>query len=169
MEAASPRFCGMPAAFPVNAFPFFCRSCVCMSLFQWNDTFSVGNNEIDRQHKKLFELADRFHSAMAGGKGKQILQQTLTDLIDYTKHHFAAEESLMQKSSYPEYRLHKKEHDALTHKVVQFRDDLAADRAVVTIDVLQFLREWLVQHIGQMDKKVGDYIGRSHPSQKVPA
>lgn len=111
----------------------------------------------------------RFHSAMAGGKGKQILQQTLTDLIDYTKHHFAAEESLMQKSSYPEYRLHKKEQDALTQKVVQFRDDLVADRAVVTIDVLQFLREWLVHHIGQMDKKVGEYLRQAHSSQKIPA
>jgi hypothetical protein len=40
----------------------------------------VGNNEIDRQHKKLFELADRFHSAMASGKGKQILQQTLSGM-----------------------------------------------------------------------------------------
>jgi hemerythrin len=128
----------------------------------------VGNNEIDRQHKKLFELADRFHSAMASGKGKQILQQTLTDLIDYTKQYFAAEEALMQKSSYPEYRLHKAEHDALTHKVVQFRDELAADRAVVTIDVLQFLREWLVHHIGQMNKKVGEYLRQAHSSQKIP-
>lgn len=140
-----------------------------MSLFQWSDTLSVGNNEIGRQHQKLFELADRFHSAMAGGKGKQILQQTLADLIDSTRHHFTAEESLMQKSSYPEYGLHKKEHDALTHKVVQFRDDLAADRAVVTIDVMQFLREWLVQHIGRIDKKVGEYLRQAHSSRKIPA
>jgi hemerythrin len=140
-----------------------------MGLFQWNDTLTVGNREIDRQHKTLFELADRFHAAMAGDEGKQILQQTLADLIDYTRHHFAAEESLMQKSSYPEYRLHKKEHDALTHKVVQFRDDLAADRAVVSIDFLQFLREWLVQHIGQMDKKVGEYLRQAYSSKKIPA
>jgi len=129
-----------------------------MSLFQWNDSFSVGNSEIDGQHKKLFQLADRFHAAMAGGKGKQILQQTLAELIEYTKHHFASEENIMLKTSYPEYHQHKTEHDALTHKVAQFRDDLAADRVVVTIDLLQFLRNWLVNHIGQMDKKIGEYI-----------
>jgi hemerythrin len=131
-----------------------------MSLFQWKDSFSVGNSEIDGQHKKLFQLADRFHAAMAGGQGKQILQQTLTELIDYTKHHFATEEGMMQKSSYPEYRQHKAEHDALTRKVVQFRNEVAADRVVVTIDVLQFLKDWLVNHIGHMDQGIGDYIRR---------
>jgi len=129
-----------------------------MSLFQWNDSFSVGNGEIDGQHKKLFQLADRFHAAMTGGQGKKALQQTLADLIEYTKQHFASEENLMQKTSYPGYRQHKAEHDALTRKVAQFRDDLAANRVVVTIDVLQFLRDWLVNHIGQMDKKIGEYV-----------
>jgi hypothetical protein len=33
-------------------------------------------------------MTGRFHSAMTNGQGKQILQQTLTDLTDYTKHHF---------------------------------------------------------------------------------
>jgi len=140
-----------------------------MSMFQWHDKFSVGNGEIDGQHKKLFELADRFHDAMGGGKGKQVLEQTLTDLIDYTKHHFACEEKVMQQSSYPEYRAHKTEHDSLTQKVIQFRDDLAADRTVVTIDVLEFLRAWLGNHIGDMDKKVGDFLRKRNPAQKIPA
>ena len=135
-----------------------------MSLFQWKDGFSVGNSEIDGQHKKLFQLADRFHSAMANGQGKQILQQTLAELIDYTKHHFAAEEKLMLKSSYPEYQQHKAEHDALTAKVVQFAKDVEADRAIVTIDVLQFVREWLVNHIGHMDNKVGQYVQSRQPA-----
>lgn len=135
-----------------------------MSLFQWNDNYSVGNSEIDGQHKKLFQLADRFHSAMTTGQGKKNLQQTLTELIDYTKYHFASEEKVMLKSSYPEYRQHKEEHDALTRKVVQFRDELVADRAVVTIDVLQFLSGWLVHHIGQMDKKIGEFLRRQRPS-----
>ncbi len=135
-----------------------------MSLFQWNDNFSVGNSEIDAQHKKLFQLAARFHSAMTKGQGKQSLQQILTDLIEYTKYHFASEETAMQRSSYPEYPEHKAEHDALTRKVVQFRDDVAADRAVITIDVLKFLNDWLIHHIGQMDKKIRDYLRHQRPS-----
>jgi len=131
-----------------------------MSLFQWNDSFSVGNAEIDDQHKKLFQLADQFHDAMAHGKGKQALQETLQELIDYTKHHFACEEKLMQKTAYPQYKEHKAEHDLLTSKVTKFRDDLAGDKVVVTIDVLEFLRGWLASHIGDMDRKVGEYMRR---------
>ncbi len=140
-----------------------------MSLFQWNDSFSVGSGDIDRQHKKLFQLADRLHTAMATGQGKQVLQQTLDQLIEYTKHHFASEERIMQESRYPEYNRHKAEHDELTRKVVQFREQVVANRVVVTIDILNFLRDWLVNHIGQMDKKIGEYLRQAKPSQKVPA
>ncbi len=129
-----------------------------MSLFQWNDSLSIGNGEIDSQHKKLFALADRFHAAMSGGHGKAILQQTLTELIDYTRHHFACEESVMQKSAYPQFPQHKAEHDKLTQKVVKLHGELVAGHAVITIDVLQFLRDWLIHHIGEMDKKVGQHL-----------
>lgn len=48
-----------------------------MSLFQWNESYAVGNQEIDAQHKRLFQLADALHSAMTTGKGKEALTQTL--------------------------------------------------------------------------------------------
>ena len=52
-----------------------------MSLFQWKESYSVGNTEIDAQHKRLFQLAEDLHTAMTAGKGKQVLTQTLAMLI----------------------------------------------------------------------------------------
>ncbi len=129
-----------------------------MSLFKWDDSYLVGNSEIDTQHKRLFQLADEMHEAMTTGKGKRILSQTLASLITYTKQHFANEERLMQRYRYPEYPLHKIEHDKLTAKVVEFQKELNAGRTVMTIDLMQFLKTWLAQHIGKTDQKVAAYI-----------
>ena len=41
-----------------------------MSLFTWQDTYSVGHQGIDGQHRKLFQYADNLHAAMEAGKGK---------------------------------------------------------------------------------------------------
>ena len=129
-----------------------------MSLFQWGEEFSVGYADIDSQHKRLFQLADQLHAAMTAGKGKQVLGNTLNNLISYTKRHFSDEEMLMERHRYPGISQHKAEHHALTEKVVQFQKAFAEGRATVTMELLQFLRNWLVQHIGVVDKKVAAHF-----------
>ena len=131
-----------------------------MSLFQWKEDYLVGQPEIDTQHKKLFQLADQLHAAMTAGKGKDVLLKTLGDLIDYTKRHFAAEEKLMQKANYPEYPAHKVFHDKLTAQVVQFQTEFAAGKSSVTIQLLQFLKDWLQHHIGETDRKIAVFLSQ---------
>jgi hemerythrin len=98
------------------------------------------------------------YSAMIDGKGKYVLGKTLTNLIDYTKGHFAAEERLMQTHNYPDYPRHKAAHDALTARVVGFQKDFEANHAVLTAGVLQFLNNWLSHHIGETDRKIAAYL-----------
>jgi hemerythrin len=129
-----------------------------MSMFQWKQEYSVGYPEIDKQHQKLFQLADELHAAMTGGKGKAVLGKTLGNLISYTKVHFANEEGLMQRHGYPDYPKHKALHDALTAKVVAFQKDFEANHTGMTVDLLQFLKDWLAHHIGQTDQKVATYF-----------
>jgi hemerythrin len=129
-----------------------------MSMFSWRQEYSVGYPEIDNQHKKLFELADQLHSAMTSGKGKDVLGKTLSDLIAYTKEHFAAEERLMQAHRYPDYPNHKALHDTLTARVVGFQKEFEANRTALSIGLLQFLKDWLSHHIGETDRKVAAYF-----------
>ena len=131
-----------------------------MSLFQWKEEYLVGQADIDRQHKHLFQLADQLHSAMTTGKGNAVIGKTLAELIDYTKHHFAAEEKLMQKSHYPDYAAHKAVHDKLTAQVVGFQTEFAAGRSSMSIQLLQFLKDWLQHHIGETDRKVAAHLSQ---------
>jgi len=129
-----------------------------MSLFQWSEAYSVGHPDIDSQHKRLFQLAEQLHAAMTAGKAKQVLSTTLNNLIIYTKRHFGDEEMLMDRHRYPLYRQHKAEHQALTEKVMQFQKSFEADKATISVELMQFLSNWLTHHIGSSDKKVGEYL-----------
>jgi hemerythrin len=129
-----------------------------MSMFAWKDSYSIGVIEIDAQHRRLFSLADELHTAMNTGKGKAVLEQVLQNLITYTKSHFAAEERLMQKCGYPELPAHKTQHDDLTAQVVTLQGEFQSGKAMLSIEVMQFLSNWLRQHIGGTDRKYVPFV-----------
>ena len=60
-----------------------------MSLLTWSPMFSVGVKEIDDQHKKLIDLANRLNDQMAAGKGKEILDKIFQELVAYTVSHLS--------------------------------------------------------------------------------
>jgi hemerythrin len=129
-----------------------------MPLFTWNDSYSVSVQQFDDQHKVLFNLVNDLHDAMAQGKGRDRIGQTLNTLISYTRGHFSAEETALRKAGYPQYEQHKKEHDAFTAKVLDFETTYKAGTSNVTVDLMGFLREWLSNHILKIDKQYASYL-----------
>lgn len=123
-----------------------------MALITWNEQLSVNIGKIDLQHKKLVELINRLCDAMQQGKGKEALGNVLSELKDYTVYHFNTEEKLFQEHGYPRYQLHKKEHDDLTKQVEELKDKFDKGDIMITIKVLNFLKDWLNQHITGSDK-----------------
>jgi hemerythrin len=129
-----------------------------MSMFAWQDSYSIGVQEIDAQHRRLFSLADELHTAMSGGKGKDVLETVLRNLITYTKTHFAAEERLMQRCSYPDLAAHRAQHNELTQKVLQLQRDFESGKLMLTLEAMQFLSDWLRMHIGGSDRKYAPFV-----------
>jgi len=81
------------------------------------------------------------------------LGSTLDSLVRYTQAHFTAEERLMEQSGYPDLAAHKREHEALTEKVLDFQRNFDAGRIGMGVEVMQFLGSWLQGHIRGSDKK----------------
>jgi hemerythrin len=129
-----------------------------MALITWSDTLSVSIKEIDEQHKKLVTMVNELHSAMGAGKGKEMMGPILSGLVDYTKTHFATEEKYMQKYGYPKYLLHKSEHDNLTKQVIDLNTQYQAGKAVVTVTIMNFLKDWLTKHIQETDKMYSPFL-----------
>ena len=127
-------------------------------MFEWKPEYSVQIPQIDAQHQRLFALAAELHAAMADGKGKAVLEQSLAQLVDYTKVHFAAEEELMGQYRYPQAVAHKAQHDQLTAQVVDLQKKFRAGNAGLTISLMVFLKNWLEQHIAGSDQQYSAYI-----------
>jgi len=127
-------------------------------MFDWNNTYSVGIDSVDRQHQNLFALARELHAAMMTGEGKASLTRTLERLVQYTAVHFAHEERFMRLHDYPDKVAHKAEHDLLTRQVVKFQEDFTAGRVTITIQLLTFLKDWLEKHIKGSDMKYAPYM-----------
>ena len=135
-----------------------------VSLVTWSERLSVGYQPIDDQHRRLVEIINCLHDAMAEGKGHQALGQVLGGLVDYTQTHFASEEAMMQKHGYAGYAEQKLQHDALTRSVLELQSQFRAGQMALTMDVMKFLKTWLVDHIESSDKAAGAYIAsRARP------
>jgi hemerythrin len=129
-----------------------------MPLILWDEKFSVGHNVIDKQHKKLFDLTNSLHDAIMVRAAASALGRSLKDLLDYTVYHFTAEENLMKANAYPRYAEHKALHDTLTQQAVDFSTRMQEGKAVSSLDFMQFLRDWLTQHIMEVDTVLGSFL-----------
>ncbi|KAF0142361.1 MAG: hemerythrin family protein [Ignavibacteriales bacterium] len=129
-----------------------------MALIQWNSTLSVNITQIDNQHMKLVELVNTLHDRMKEGKGKAALSGILNELTNYTVYHFKTEEDLFRKYNYPQTDAHLKEHDALVQQVVKLKADFDNGKSVLTLDVMNFLKDWLTLHIMGNDKAYTPFL-----------
>jgi hemerythrin len=129
-----------------------------MPFVEWTEKLAVGIPEIDDQHKELINILNRLHSAMTEGKGKTVLKDTLADLADYTVTHFYTEERYMARYRYPKLAEHRVEHEAFVAKVKKFQNDFDAGHAAMSIDLMKFIKDWLVNHITITDIAMGRVV-----------
>lgn len=125
--------------------------------YAWNDAYSVGIQEVDEQHKVLLQLLDALHRAIRAGQGAESLK-VLNQLVEYTRHHFTMEESLMRVTNYPDFGSHKELHQNLMAQIHKVQDELAGGQLDLDGEMLQFVKIWLIQHINETDRRFGQFF-----------
>jgi len=130
-----------------------------MPLMTWTDKLSVGVGVLDEDHKKLVGMLNELFDAMRAGQGRDSLGRILNGLVQYTKFHFAREEKFFAQTGYPAAVPHKQEHDALTRQVLDVQQKYTAGAsATLSLDVMHFLKDWLVNHIQGSDQKYRPHL-----------
>jgi len=127
-------------------------------MFEWNEKYALGIQEIDAQHKALIELINRLFAAMQSGAGKDVLNDTLSGLIDYTRRHFLTEEILMDNYDFPGLPEHQAEHRKFSEEVARFQEEYSAGNTGISIQLITFLRNWLDDHICRTDHQYGGFL-----------
>jgi hemerythrin len=133
-----------------------------MAKYHWRDEFCVGNPDVDRQHKELFQLLDKLHDAVTGGDGNIMVGEVLEQLLSYTQEHFYQEEALLREVDYPELLNHIKEHEELVGTVQHKLNAFKQGDKVLNIELLEFINGWWNRHILNSDKRFAAYMDRLH-------
>ncbi len=128
-------------------------------LINWNKSYSVGVSQMDKEHQRLIDIINNLYASMRAGRGKDAIGTILDELIDYTKTHFAHEERLMQESGYAGFDEQKRSHEALIAQVVEIQKKYRAGTALGQ-EVMNFLKNWLVNHIQGLDKQYGPVMNK---------
>lgn len=127
-------------------------------LIVFDHSIRLNIPEIDKQHKKLVDLVNQLHKCMKLRQGKQRSLVILNELTEYTTTHFGYEEQLMREHKYKDLANHTVKHVELTRKVEEFRNAFAKGNAMLNMDLMDFLKDWLVNHIKGMDKAYAPVI-----------
>jgi hemerythrin len=129
-----------------------------MSFITWDDSLSVRVKEIDNQHQQLVRMINELHDAMSQGKGKDALAGIVSGLVSYAKSHFATEEKYFAQFAYPDKAAHVQEHKAFVDQIQDFKSKFDGGQAVLSLEVMDFLSQWLIKHIKGTDQKYSSFF-----------
>ncbi len=129
-----------------------------MAFIEWNERYSVNIKSIDMQHRQLVALINKLYDGMKAGNTKQVLGETIKELVDYTVVHFREEEAYFEKYGYSDTENHKKGHQVFIDEIASFKKSFDANRITVSTKVMIFLRDWLYNHILKTDKKYMQFM-----------
>ena len=126
-----------------------------MDFLAWNEKFSVSVDSIDDQHRKLFGITNRLNESVKTKTSKDAISVLISELEAYTRVHFSAEERIWKSYNYPELVSHKKMHKYFTDELANIKQSFSQDVfSSSPQSLLNFLRDWLIQHILGEDKKI---------------
>jgi len=130
---------------------------VCV-VIAWKEEYMLGVSQIDEQHKKLFEIAERVFSLLKDklqvDKYDKIVE-LIQELKEYTIYHFEFEEEYMSNIRYSKYFTHKKEHAAFIEKINNI--DLTKvdeEQNAYLLEIMDYVVSWISNHILKRDKQI---------------
>lgn len=120
-------------------------------LIEWGSQYEIGIKFSDDEHRVLVDLINKLYASFGTNKGKKAIQSVIDDLVDYTVFHFGNEEKYFEQIQIPDHQAHLKQHKAFVDKIKKFQQEFKAGDSTVSIDMVDFLKNWLVQHILKID------------------
>ena len=123
-------------------------------LFRWYNKYSVNNEEIDNQHKALFNIFNRLYDYCGENNTKYDLILLMSELVSYTKYHFSAEEQYMKNKGFINIDQHISEHKIFTDKIMKLHSKSLLSGEEISKELIVYLWNWITNHVLVEDKKI---------------
>ena len=134
-----------------------------MKKIVWSSEYETGVEDIDEQHQILVNTINEAGLKLREDASIESLEAITRDLLSYALYHFEEEEEMMQEYDYrshnpKEYEDHMKQHRDFSAKVVAIRESIKEGNPICKDELIDFLTNWLLNHINKTDKKLGAFI-----------
>ncbi len=127
-----------------------------MPIIEWTKEFSIGNPELDAQHKKWFSIYNQAHDRMMDPGEENFITtgiDSLKEMKAYGEYHFSMEEEAMAAIGFPELERHKMMHCAFSREIEGMIKDLESGNHVLNSEVIKRIENWLRHHILNEDQR----------------
>jgi len=133
----------------------------------WDDSFLIGIEELDYEHKVLIKDINRLHQELARQNEKSEIEKCLGDIYARMQAHFALEEHVMKEHEYKFYDEHKREHERLLDSYSGYMIQILNDTAVSFSNSIEdTLSHWVLNHILSSDKKMSLMVQEKNLSKQ---
>lgn len=129
-----------------------------MPLIEWKPFMSVGNLQIDAQHKKLINTINTLYLMVLDKTDQGQLANILHELKSYTVTHFATEETIFEAMHYPEKSTHIAEHKDFIKQLDKFQEKNQQNPTHLGLEIHKFLEDWLVDHLIKIDQQYSTHF-----------
>jgi hemerythrin-like metal-binding protein len=126
----------------------------------WDASMSVGNAEIDEQHRQLLALNQRAAELIANSHGthtRKEIRRVLNDIVDLVETHLATEERMLSLNGCPTLAEHKAEHS----HIIELLADLIHESMLKDLKskkVASLLADYIQHHFQETDMRCREYM-----------
>ncbi len=129
-----------------------------MEKIEWDSSCNIGVKLIDEQHKRIVDIINLLHFDSDATVNSETISEVLTRLTSHAKDHFWYEEKLLEEHGYSDLGHHIEEHVEYRFKVINFCKDTMNYKDSVPVELLQFIRDWWMDHILETDMKYKSFF-----------
>ncbi len=130
-----------------------------MALIVWKDSYSVGVDAVDHEHREMIELINDVHESLLAGAGEPDVTAFLGEIFRAISAHFALEERFMREHRYDRLGEHKEAHEQLLEEIRDIMDGYDADPEGATSQLSQSLDVWFTEHFKTHDARLHRRLG----------
>jgi len=129
-----------------------------MPVLTWDQSKSIGFEEIDAQHRKLFDIFNALCLSMETSQEWPAVKSAVDDLLQHSVTHFRDEERIMREYDYPGAQKHIREHALFLNKAGHFEFGKMMRDPSLASEIFLFLADWIVEHTSTEDVLLGRHI-----------
>ena len=129
-----------------------------MRLMVWNRDLEIGIATLDNDHKRLMELMNHTYAEITSGEGLYDVDELLEEFATLMARHFAEEEDLMMRTSYPQTAAHQRMHRTMLEHLDHLRRLVANHQLNAGKEITEHLAAYLRTHMKEADLAMAEHV-----------